>query len=177
MSKVIFIYIGKKIEIQCQKEEKMKDICRRFANKVGEKFIDFCFLYNGKKLDLNSTFKQTKSFLDFNSITVLAIKQEVKVEKLFICPYCGENIDSYNRSFYDLLSINDNIINEINGLKRKLEEINDFNNMHANIIYNELKRIINEVQKKKDEIKKNMREIYVNNSKRSIINIKINTNK
>ena len=40
-----------------------------------------------------------------------------------------------------------------------------------------MKRIINEVQKKKDEIKENMREIYINNSKRNIINIKINTNK
>jgi len=172
MSKVIFIYEGKKIEIPCQKEDKMKTICTKFANKVGEKINHLFFLSDGKKLDLNKSLKQIKSF-SFFDIKILANKLEEENEKLFICPNCGEDIDSYNNSFYDILSINDSIIDKLNELKRKLEEIIGTNNMQANIIFNELKTIESEVEKKKEEIREQLRKIYINNSKKNIIDIKL----
>ena len=150
----------------------MKTICTKFANKVGEKINHLFFLYDGKKLDLNKSLKQIKSF-SFFDIKILANKLEEENEKLFICPNCGEDIDSYNNSFYDILSINDSIIDKLNELKRKLEEIIGTNNMQANIIFNELKTIESEVEKKKEEIREQLRKIYINNSKKNIIDIKL----
>ena len=34
MSKVTFVFDGNEIIIQCTKEEKMKDICQRYVNKI-----------------------------------------------------------------------------------------------------------------------------------------------
>ena len=41
MSKVIFIFEGKKIEIQCSKEDIMKDICIKLAIKIDKNINKF----------------------------------------------------------------------------------------------------------------------------------------
>ena len=153
----------------------MKTICTNFANKIGVKIYHLYFLYNGKKIDLNKSLKQTKSF-SFFDITILANKLE-EIEKLFICPYCGENIDSYDALFYDLLLINDSIVDKLDELKRKCEEIIGTDSNQAYIIANELEAIGKKVEKRKDEIRNQLREIYINNSKSSIISIKVNMQK
>ena len=43
MSKVTFIFDGTETIIQCQKDEKMKDICQRYVNKIKKIYIHLYF--------------------------------------------------------------------------------------------------------------------------------------
>ena len=44
MSKVIFNYNGKQYLIQCKKDEKLKEICQKFASKAQIDLNKICFL-------------------------------------------------------------------------------------------------------------------------------------
>lgn len=70
MAEVSFKYNGQNVIIQCEKNELMKNICQKFANKSMTSINNVLFLFNGGKLDLNLTFeKVTKE----NKIIILAI--------------------------------------------------------------------------------------------------------
>ena len=43
MAEVKFIFEGNTIIIQCTKQRIMKDICTRFANKIGKDIINYIF--------------------------------------------------------------------------------------------------------------------------------------
>ena len=49
MSKVIFNFGGIDVEMQCTKEEKMIDICQRYANKIDKNINSLMFLYGGNQ--------------------------------------------------------------------------------------------------------------------------------
>ena len=51
MSEVIFSYQGNKTSIQCDANEKMKDICIRFSNKLNIDINKIFFLFDGDKLN------------------------------------------------------------------------------------------------------------------------------
>lgn len=53
MEEAIFIYNTIPTNIQCKKDELMKDICQKFLTKVDKKIDDFYFLYDGNKINLN----------------------------------------------------------------------------------------------------------------------------
>ena len=57
MEKVVFLFKGKEIAIQCSKEDKMKDICNRFATKVEININSLLFVYGGNKINYELTFK------------------------------------------------------------------------------------------------------------------------
>ena len=103
MSKVEFIYQNKTTIIHCNSNEKLKDICLKFAAKVNLDNIDFtCFLYDGQTINLQSTLYETITETDkeSNTIKILACpmndgsdKNELIIKsKSIICPECGENI-------------------------------------------------------------------------------------
>ena len=56
-SNVIFTLDGVDVSIQCSKEDKIKDICQKFANKVEKNINSFLFLYGGNQLNLLLSFK------------------------------------------------------------------------------------------------------------------------
>ena len=58
MSKVIISFQGTTFEIQCNKEDKMKNIFKIFANKVGVHLECLYFLYGGKTVNLDSKFQE-----------------------------------------------------------------------------------------------------------------------
>ena len=62
MINTIFIYNGKRIYIQCNLEDKMRNICEKFALKADIKVDSKIYLYNNKPLsiipELNKTFGQ-----------------------------------------------------------------------------------------------------------------------
>ena len=71
MAKVIFVYEGISTEIQCSKDDKIKDICNIFNNYVNLKST-VSYLYDGCKLDLELPFKE---YLKNNNIMkILVIK-------------------------------------------------------------------------------------------------------
>ena len=85
---VIFTLDGVDVTIQCSKEDKIKDICQKFANKVQKNINSLLFLYGGNQLNFLASFKDLAK--DKNEIKVLVYTNED--EDGFKCPRCGEKI-------------------------------------------------------------------------------------
>ena len=51
-----FTFNGIKTTIQCVKEDKMKNICAKFASKIDKEINSLYFLYNGNQLNKELTF-------------------------------------------------------------------------------------------------------------------------
>ena len=106
MAEVVFIYNGINTIIQCNLNEKIKDISKRFKDKANLNNKNINYTYNGK-LVLNEelTFEELAntedkirkkmSFIVFDNL--IEVKDEEKEKekiksKDIICPYCKENI-------------------------------------------------------------------------------------
>ena len=63
MAKVIFTYNGYETIIQCLKEDKMRDICNKYASKINLNINSLLFIYGGNQINLEFTFEdQANSF-------------------------------------------------------------------------------------------------------------------
>ena len=51
MAEALFIYEGQQIIIQCNIEDKMKDIINKFKNKIKEENNNLYYIYNGDKIN------------------------------------------------------------------------------------------------------------------------------
>ena len=114
MIEVEFIFQSNKYYNQYKKEESMKVICQNFISKIGEKFEDYQFLYNGQLINFQLTFNGQANELDKRQgkMTILVnlykneedIKKEVK-SKVIICPKCQEisliNVENYTITIFD----------------------------------------------------------------------------
>ena len=115
MAKMIFNYKGVEKEIQCNINEKIKDILKRYANKVGIDITKVFFVYNGNIINddniilneiLNEEDKRRNIMnILVNEINKTIIKENIKESKEIICPKCNENI---------LIKINEYKINLFN---------------------------------------------------------------
>ena len=102
MSMVNFLYKGTETMIQCQKNEKMREICNKFGNKVKEIDIkNIYFMYNGNIIDLELEYKDIINEIDKTKNKINVLVEEYKKEELnkneilskeIICPECKENI-------------------------------------------------------------------------------------
>ena len=101
MVEVIFNYVGIKTIIQCDINDKMKDIIKRFFIKIGRNDNDnLLFIYDANIINYNLTFIQQANELDINRNKMnILVKlnndiREIKeiISKDIICPECGENI-------------------------------------------------------------------------------------
>ena len=99
MSEISFLYQSSETLIQCQKDDLMKDICIKFANKNKININDIYFIYNGNKINENLTFTQQVNTDDNirNKMKILVYKYNdlKKTPKLIksnevICPECKE---------------------------------------------------------------------------------------
>jgi len=124
MAEIIFTYNTIPTVIPCNKNEFMKEICQRFANKVQINISKVYFLYGGQTLDINQTFNNVLKDYDKNSnrINVLVYSYENKnennnpeISKDIICSKCG-NICLINFNKYKINisgCINNHLINDI----------------------------------------------------------------
>ena len=124
MAEIIFTYNTIPTVIPCNKNESMKEICQRFANKVQINISKVYFLYGGQTLDINQTFNNVLKDYDKNSnrINVLVYSYENKnennnkeISKDIICSKCG-NICLINFNKYKINisgCINNHLINDI----------------------------------------------------------------
>ena len=112
MSKVVFIFEGRRIDIQCSEEEKMKEICLRLANKIDKNINNIYFLYNGNTINLELKYKEIKK--SNNEVNILVYEKE---NEGMICPKCGETINISNNN------INEYIKDELMGIKDHIEII------------------------------------------------------
>ena len=120
MSKVTFVFSGIEVIIQCKKDEKMKDICQRYVNKIEKNINSLIFLYGGKQLNFNLSFNEQANRIDKerNEMKVLVYKNE---DDEYICPKCGEKIKLNIKD--DILSSINNIKDVINGIKINIDNI------------------------------------------------------
>ena len=134
MAEVVFIYEGNSITIQCNKNQKIKDICINLSNKINLNINSLIFLYGGNKLNLNKTFNEiTKE----NKINILVYKNENE-----ICSKCGRILS--DKKIDDIILLNNNVNYSLIGLKNQIDHIiNDLINK-KDIIYvnSQLKNII-----------------------------------
>ena len=99
MSEINFLYQSTETVIQCTKDDLMKDICQRFANKNTININDIYFIYNGSKVNENYTFDQQANTEDNtrNKMNILVYKynnqeknQNIIKSNEIICPECKE---------------------------------------------------------------------------------------
>ena len=147
MAEAKFIYDGQDIIIQCNKNQKMKDICSNLSNKINVNINSLIFLYGGNKLNLEKTFKEmTKE----NKINIIVYKYENEE----ICPKCGKILN--NELINEIISSNNNINYTLIGIKRQIELVmSDINNkVDINYINNQLKNINILINNINEDIKK-----------------------
>ena len=168
MSKVIFIFEGQRVEIQCKNEDRMRDICIKLAIKIDKNINNLYFLYDGKMINLELKYKEIINSI--NEMNILVYEKEG-----IICPKCGENIN------IDINEKEDEIKEKLIGIKDLIEILINSNNMSMNKIINQLKNIIiiidnmlkenkrNEIKKVEDRIIKGIIDIELNDINKDIV--------
>ena len=156
----IFNFEGREVIIQCSKNEKMKDICQRYANKINININSLIFLYGGNQLNLLLSFKDLAK--DKNEMKVLVYTNE---NDEFMCPKCGEKIKLNTEKIDDIISSINNLKETIDSAKLMIDnaiKISSVNNVNiqlkgVNVILNSL----NEDIKKTKEKVKNLLNDYI----------------
>ena len=135
MAKVIFYYNGDNIEIQCNLDEKMGEVCKNFCTKISLEKNNLFFLYSanaGSQFNEELTFEQMANSLDKERKSMNILVQEINrstfdnnsfvKSKHIICPICFEcikmSIRNYKIFLYDCK--NGHTINNI--LLKELED-------------------------------------------------------
>ena len=160
MAKVEFIFKGIPTTIQCFKEDKMKDICRKFVSKINVDINSLFFLYGGKTINMDLSFNQISNSID-NSNKKMNILVYQNENEILICPKCGAKIKFDTKLIDDISSSNNDIEDILNGLKIQVENvINDIlNQKSTNYIKSQLKNINIIINNVNLEIKKNNEKI------------------
>ena len=161
MSKVTFIFDGTETIIQCQKDEKMKDICQRYVNKIEKNLNSLIFLYGGEQLNPDLSFIDQSNRIDKgrNMMKVLVLKNE---DNEYICPKCGEKIKLNIKD--DLISSFNKIKNIINGIKLNIDNtIKISSDNLVNIQLQNVNLIINSLNADIININDKINDLYNNN--------------
>ena len=135
MAEAIFNYEGINTTIQCEINEKMKDIINRFLIKLEKKENNLYYLYNGTQINYELTFNEQANDIDKNrkKMNIIVTKSEdaqniIKeiVSKDVICPECRENslIDFQNFHAYFHDCKNKHNINKTLNEFEKTQKIN-----------------------------------------------------
>jgi len=159
MVEVIFKYEGINTIIQCNINDKMKDIINIFLIKIGKNENDnnLLYIYNGNIINYNLTFIEQANEIDrkrnkMNIIVNNGNINEIKeiISKDIICPVCRENIfiniKDFKINFYGCKNghkINNILINKYESIQKidlskiKCNECNENNkgNTHNNKFY------------------------------------------
>ena len=117
---VIFSFEGVDVKIQCSKEDKMKDICQKYSNKIQKNINSLIFLYNGTKINFNLSYKEQKIDKETNEIKVIVYGNEIGD---LICPKCGEEVQLNAEKINDIILSINKLKEKIDGAKLIIENI------------------------------------------------------
>lgn len=99
MVDVEFTFNNAKSIIQCNLEDKMKDIFLKYSSKMQSDVNSFCFLYGGDKINEEITLKELIKSNNEMKILVVQIDEPLPVpnqslvrSKYITCPECQEDI-------------------------------------------------------------------------------------
>ena len=114
--KIIFSLEGFDSIIQCTKEEKIKDICLKYAIKIDKKLNSLLFLYEGKQINFDLNFTQFANQED-------RIRNEMKIS-VYKTELNGLVSSAYDKEkIYEILLSNNNIRNSLNDINVIIENI------------------------------------------------------
>ena len=108
--KIIFSLEGIDSLIKCTKEEKLKDICLKYATKLDKNLSSFLFLYEGKQIDFDLNFTQLANQED-------KIRNEMKISVYKI------ELNEFVSPIYDKEKINEILVSN-NNIRNTLNEMN-----------------------------------------------------
>ena len=78
---VEFLYNKKEYIIKCDIEDKMKDICKKFASKINEDFNDLSFTYYEEKINYDLSFVEQ---FKCHSVISIDVKKITYIEDIHI---------------------------------------------------------------------------------------------
>ena len=108
------------IKIQCKKEEKMKDICQRFAIKIDKNMDSYVYLYGGGHINFELTYHEQQTDKNSKEMRILVYKKEVYEYK---CTNCSQKA-KLNREKIDEIILNNNIIKDkISGIELMIDNM------------------------------------------------------
>ena len=144
---VIFHYQEKKTSILCNKSDKMKNICGKFASEIQEDVNKLYFIYYGELINMKLEYENQIDEIDIReySMDIIVIKRNNKNEEI-ICPEFNENeekIDKENMNeIIGKIKIRKEDINKdiriINSFEESKWDFGDDNNKYKN--ENEIKK-------------------------------------
>ena len=173
ITKIIFTFEGKETTIECSKEDKMKDICQKYSSKIESNLDSLLFLYGGNQLNLESSFENQANSIDKseNKMIISVFKKE---ESDLECPKCGDKIKFNFEPLKDILSSNNNIIDNIAGIKLIIENI--VKNSLVEVVNVQLKNVNTILNSINEEIKTNIETLKNIIQDKDIINKKVDNN-
>ena len=170
---VVFNFYNELITMQCSQNEKMEDICRRYAQKLQKDYKSLYFIYSGNIVNPKLSFAELISKIDKtnNKMQILVFKNYLNDEEGIKCPKCGEIIKQ------DTTKI-DNVVSSINEEKNQLDGvISIIKNINMNSGFESVKNQLNIVVKEYNKnFIKGLLEIKFNeiNNKIPLFNTEIN---
>ena len=173
ITKIIFTFEGKETTIECSKEDKMKDICQKYSSKIESNLDSLLFLYGGNQLNLESSFENQANSIDKseNKMIISVFKKE---ESNLECPKCGDKIQFNFEPLKNILSSNNNIIDNIAGIKLIIENI--VKNSLVEVVNVQLKNVNTILNSINEEIKTNIETLKNIIQDKDIINKKVDNN-
>jgi len=155
---VAFTFEGIKVKIQCSTNDLMKDICQKYANKIGRNVNSLVFLYGGSNLNFQLSFKEHANIIDRerNEMSILVYKNENDLT----CTKCGEKINLNTEKINDIRTSIKNIGDTVRGIKIMIDNIIkislvDIVNIqlkNVNIIFNNLNEDIKKLNEKFNDL-------------------------
>ena len=176
MAEIVFIYGGNSILIQCNTNQKIKEICAQYCSKINININSLMFLYRGQILNLDKAFNE---ITEENKIKVLVFNKDNDNE---ICSICGRILNY--KIIDDIIELNDDVNDNLVGLYSQIENIiNDLkikkeikyvNNQlkNVNILLNKTTIDIKKINNELNTIKSN----YIDNTILKTNNINENNN-
>jgi hypothetical protein len=85
MAEALFNYEGINTTIQCNLNDRMKDIIFNFLNKINEKGDNFFYLYNGCEINKDLTFNDQANDLDKNrqKMSIIVTKNDNGINAIY----------------------------------------------------------------------------------------------
>ena len=168
-AKIIFNLDCINITIQCFKEDKIKDICQKFATIIERNINSLLFLYDEKIINMELRFEEQANLMDMkrNEMYVIVCKKEKENKHDdFFWHYYGGIMEM--KKINDIILSNNKIKETINGIKSKIENIKKHpDNDDISI---ELKNINFLLNSFNEEINKNNKKLKILLKENKVIN-------
>ena len=138
------------VKVQCKSNEKMKDICQRFATKIDKDMNSYIYLYGGTQLHFELTFEEHLQVKGSKEMATLVFKKE---DYEIICTKCGEKMKLNKDKIDEIILNNNNINDKLNGIELMID--NMIKSSLINTMNNQLKNVNIVLNNINDDIKKN----------------------